>query len=577
MPSDVTLNWSGVSPPVSPPPLAYASAVYDSDNRTIVLFGGEGSGGTLSNDTWVWNGSTWTEYSSSQVQAPPPRDKAAMAFDPALHELILFGGQGANGQPLDDTWAWNGASWYEEAQLPNSPWPSAREGAAMTYDGAGQLVLFGGSGPGPSTPAEPASTPSTTTTSTTVPPTGGGSTTPPVSATTPATTGPTTGSDVSGSTGASNATASPASSGGSESPVTLGDTWLWSSAGWTQVEQTGPSPRSGAAMVFDPSSGAAVLFGGDSSTSSTGSPGLLDDTWAWKGGAWSRLTTPVAPPGREAAAIAADGLPDQLVLFGGLGAAGVLGDTWLWNGRSWNPADIPGTTTARAGAAAAFDSATNQLLLFGGLGSDNSILSDTVILADQPPVPFGSGSATTPTPVPQTTPTSTAPSLPHRAGFKPTRGATKLTPGSTLSTTSSPSTSPLVATGHTLHRGALVRLSGHGFNPGAAITITFHSTAIVVGSAVADATGDFSVTVAVPELASAGTHRFEASGRGPAGELNELIATVRVVGVPHPGSSATAVQTIVLTGVALLLPLATWYFLAGAGWWRRRRAPVTQR
>ena len=124
----MALTWSPVSPPVTPPSLAYASAAYDSDNQTIVLFGGSHSNGTLSNDTWVWNGSTWTDFSGSAGQAPPARKSASMAFDPKLHQLILFGGDGANGQPLGDTWAWNGASWYEQSDqvLGQSPVPRGR-------------------------------------------------------------------------------------------------------------------------------------------------------------------------------------------------------------------------------------------------------------------------------------------------------------------------------------------------------------------------------------------------------------------------------------------------------------------
>ncbi|HEX6395754.1 MAG TPA: kelch repeat-containing protein, partial [Acidimicrobiales bacterium] len=85
------LVWSILSPSSSPPALQDASAVYDSDNKTVVLFGGLTSQGTVSDSTWVWNGSTWTDYSPAQIEEPPGRYLASMAFDPALHQLILFG------------------------------------------------------------------------------------------------------------------------------------------------------------------------------------------------------------------------------------------------------------------------------------------------------------------------------------------------------------------------------------------------------------------------------------------------------------------------------------------------------
>jgi hypothetical protein len=99
--------------------------VYDSDSKTVVLFGGVQPDGALSSDTWVWNGSTWSDYPGSEVQAPPARQKASMAFDAKLHQLILFGGEGTGGRLLSDTWAWNGASWYDETATTTGAGPSA--------------------------------------------------------------------------------------------------------------------------------------------------------------------------------------------------------------------------------------------------------------------------------------------------------------------------------------------------------------------------------------------------------------------------------------------------------------------
>jgi hypothetical protein len=159
------LTWTVVFPHLRPPPLEYASEVYDSDNGTVVLFGGKETNGDLSNTTWVWAHSNWTAYPASEIQAPPPRQMASMAFDPQLHKLILFGGQGPGGQLLDDTWAWNGASWYQLSAGPGNI-PSPREAAGLAYDRNGSLVLFGGTGyqstAGGSSTAGPAAGGSTT-------------------------------------------------------------------------------------------------------------------------------------------------------------------------------------------------------------------------------------------------------------------------------------------------------------------------------------------------------------------------------------------------------------------------------
>jgi hypothetical protein len=93
-----------------------------------------------------------------------------------------------------------------------------------------------------------------------------------------------------------------------------------------------------------------------------------------------------------------------------------------------------------------------------------------------------------------------------------------------------------------------------------------------VGRAFANSAGDFSATVAVPENSPGGTHHFEAEGPGRSEALTQ-VATVTVVGVPGPSA---ALQRVVLTGAAFLIPAATWGVLVGLGWWRRRSAVRVQ-
>ncbi len=628
----VTLIWSTLSPPVNPPALAFACAVYDSDSKTVVLFGGVKPDGALSSDTWVWNGSTWTDYPGSEVQAPPAREMAAMAFDAKLHQLILFGGKGAGGQLLGDTWAWNGASWYDESGRTTGPGPSARAGAAMAYDAAGDLVLFGGTGgaggadpsgttasPDPTANPDPTASPDPTAgpdPTASPDPTGsvGVPALPPTSSDTSSvspttalgaatTVAPTVATDATSPHHgrktrrarphlsrsfpvvgvASSVTAlaldvgvqarSPATrlaAVASASTTMLGDTWLWTADGWTVAPGPGPTPRTGAALGFDPAANVTVLFGGESAAAHRGSFKALADTWIWNGQAWDRPVLAATPPARDGAAMAPDTSTGGLVLFAGSGNSGDLGDTWFWNGRSWAPADTTGSLSPRVGAATAFDGATGKVLVFGGAGPGGVTRDDTVILSETAPVALSGGGVSAP-PSSSTSSTSTAPA---GATTQPAGNAAKtgLAPPSTSSLPGLHPARPPLSPLHPLQRGDLVTLSGAGFAPRAAVTISFHSEPVEVGKAVATASGHFTATVAVPNSASDGVHRFEASGQGRTGPVSELIATVKIVGVPGSDLTSSVEQRLVLTAVALLIPGVTWMALVVMGRMRRRRA-----
>jgi hypothetical protein len=73
---------------------------YDPDTSQLMLFGGTLGGGSRG-DSWIWDGTTWTEL--SPTVSPPARSFAPMADDPATSQLVLFGGSGNTGN-LADTW-----------------------------------------------------------------------------------------------------------------------------------------------------------------------------------------------------------------------------------------------------------------------------------------------------------------------------------------------------------------------------------------------------------------------------------------------------------------------------------------
>jgi hypothetical protein len=109
----------------------------DPVNGHVVLF--SGGSATMLDDTWTWDGSTWTQQ--HPATSPPGRVYAVMAADPAAADLVLFGGQNNTGNIVGDTWTWDGTTWTQQSP-PTSP--SARQWAQMSTDPAGRVVLFGG-------------------------------------------------------------------------------------------------------------------------------------------------------------------------------------------------------------------------------------------------------------------------------------------------------------------------------------------------------------------------------------------------------------------------------------------------
>ena len=290
----ISLSWAAESPATSPSARLAAAMAYDPASQQLVLFGGENNaGGGALGDTWTWSGSTWSELDPST--SPSARFGATMAYDPASSQLLLFGGENSSDQSFGDTWSWNGSTWVE---LDPSTSPPARMDAAMTYDPAlGEPVLFGGEG-----------------------------------------------ADFDG------------------------DTWAWNGATWTELNPTGSTPgdRDGASLAYDTATNQLVLFGG------FGADGNLDDTWTFTGSAWSEASPATSPSVLGYSAMAYDPTSSQLVLFNGLSGED-LGSTWSWTGSNWNESTPPAVNPPfNYGSSMAYDTATNQLVLFGGILSSKT-------------------------------------------------------------------------------------------------------------------------------------------------------------------------------------------------------------
>jgi Galactose oxidase, central domain len=140
-------NWSHVASSVNPPPRSGHSMAFDALHGEIVLFGGFLSQPTPTwySDTWVWNGKKWQQ----KLTATPPAGRAGhvMAYHTALQSVVMIGGAG--GKDVTDstwnydfrreTWMWNGSTWTQE--FPEiQPGPAYTLGAA--YDDTKQALII---------------------------------------------------------------------------------------------------------------------------------------------------------------------------------------------------------------------------------------------------------------------------------------------------------------------------------------------------------------------------------------------------------------------------------------------------
>ena len=284
-------TWTKQQPAVTPPPRANARMAYDAVRGVVVLFGGNNADGDPLGDTWTWDGHNWTKHAT--VPAPPARDEASLAFDPAVGKVVMFGGEvqaGINSRYYGDTWLWDGHSWE---QATNEASPPARHDAAMVFDQArGVLLLYGGT-------AEP------------------------------------------------NERAAAAGAG-----ADLNDTWTWDGKTWTQVA-SGPSVGN-PVVAYDPGTKTPILVGA-----------LSKPTLSWDGKAWHEVAGSNGLPVLAGAALARDRL-GRVIAVGGNTFTALVDGSWTWNGRAWIELKAAELPQPRSGAAIAYDEGNMVTVLFGG-------------------------------------------------------------------------------------------------------------------------------------------------------------------------------------------------------------------
>ena len=272
-----------------PAPSAQGAMGYDPSTPALILFPGN-IGGTLSQQTWEFTSSGWTQLTCTATSCPPAQFDLGMATDPLDNQAMLFDGCTTSSTSCTGSdgalWAFHAGGWTQlcsgsTAAPACATEPAGRSSFGFAYDTADQrVVMFGGVPPGKVGKYD----------------------------------GDTW--EVHGST-----------------PGAV--SWVQVCTGSTTAPQcsTEPAARGYLLLSDEARDGYALLFGGYDGSE-------LADTWEFKGttpgSGWTQCTSCSGPSARDG-----DGgqhmtydyaAGDQYaLLFGGVSGATYLGDTWIYN------------------------------------------------------------------------------------------------------------------------------------------------------------------------------------------------------------------------------------------------------
>jgi hypothetical protein len=284
--------WTQVNLTTGPPPLLWATMVYDAVDGYLLYFGGmaPAQGFTTVSYTWSFANGTWANLTSRISPQPPPLQEAQTTFDPADGYVVLHGGfndQFGIWGGYAVTWTYSHGDW---TNVTNASRPMPALDGWMAYDAAAGFVLyFGGA-------MDPAFSPP---------------------------------------------------------PGTFSNaTWEFLNGTWTNLSAQvhgAPPPRAWASMVYDPADKVVLLMGGSESESLTNQT-YVNDTWSFSGSSWSLLRGSPAPSPRSSMLIAYDAATSEVIGFGGFGRVpnvapngsieyiqASLSDTWSFASGEWSP------------------------------------------------------------------------------------------------------------------------------------------------------------------------------------------------------------------------------------------------
>jgi hypothetical protein len=160
--------------------------------------------------------------------------------------------------------------------------------------------------------------------------------------------------------------------GGADEKEVKSDLYYLENFKWKKVRtKHSPLPRTFSSMIYDKNQKRIILFGGNKVLfgKETKSSNLLNDTWQFKNGKWTKLKIKNAPTPRAEASMVFDPIRNIILLYGGYTITNKqyikLGDTWLFHENNWIKVSEKGPIS-RNGANMIYDMEKKNILLFGG-------------------------------------------------------------------------------------------------------------------------------------------------------------------------------------------------------------------
>jgi hypothetical protein len=409
-----TPAWSQLLPTGTLPPAREGhTAIYDAKSNTMVVFGGTDCLGNYYNDLWILSNADGSTGTPAWTQATPlgggpsARTQSTAIYDSVNNIMTVFGGATANKVAFNDVWTLSNANgltgtptWTQLS--PSGTKPVARSGQSAFYDLANnRMVIHGGMTGGGGVKND-----------TWILTSANGTGAPAWSQLNPTAAGPYRSSHSAIYDPISNELV--IFGGDSQLAKTFTDdhvlilthaNGMSSGATWTQA---GPAPRYRSSAIYDSVTDQMIVFGGEQG----GTAGALNDVWSEQqvvaDGQASQVTmnfvqvfpTGSAPSPRFGHSAFYDGASNRMIVFGGATtSAACLNDLWALDDPNsahgvpaWLSLTPSGTAPiARMNHNAVYDPATNTMIVYGGTNCAGGYFGDVWTLSN------ANGSGGTPT------------------------------------------------------------------------------------------------------------------------------------------------------------------------------------